>query len=157
MSHIHKDIDLTASVYIIYKAKVLLVLHKKLKNWLPVGGHVELHEDVQEALTREIREECGLNVTILAPPLPNIPNATDIKFLPIPAFFDIHKITDEHRHMNLSYFGISSTDEAILADGEHDDLRWFTAEEVDDPSWGIWPSIKFYAKKAIRYTQAHNA
>lgn len=154
MPHIHKDIDLTASVYIVHKDKVLLVFHKKFKNWLPVGGHVELHEDAEEALMREIQEECGLDVTILAPSLPNIPDATNIKFLPVPAFFDIHKITDEHRHMNLTYFGVSSTDEATLADGEHDDLRWFTAEEVDDSSRGIWPSVKFYAKEAIKHAQA---
>lgn len=37
MGHIHKDIDLTASVYIVHDAKVLLIFHKKLQSWLPIG------------------------------------------------------------------------------------------------------------------------
>ncbi len=157
MPHIHKDIDLVASIYIVYENKVLLVFHKKLQSWLPIGGHVELHEDTEEALVREIQEECGLDVTLLSPPWPQVPGVTDIKFLPVPAYFDIHKITDEHRHMNLVYFGTSSTDKAILAEREHDSLRWFTAQEVDYPLFTIWPSVKFYVKEAIKQAQAHKA
>lgn len=123
MPHIHKDIDLVASVYIVHNNRVLLVFHKKLQSWLPIGGHVELNEDAEETLMREIQEECGLNVTIISPPLPQVPDSTDIKFLPVPAYFDIHKITEDHRHMNLVYFGTSSTNRAILAEGEHSRAR----------------------------------
>ena len=153
MPHIHKDIDLVASIYIVYENNILLVFHKKLQSWLPIGGHVELHEDAEEALMREIREECGLDVTLLSPLRPQVPGVTDIKFLPVPAYFDIHKITDEHHHMNLVYFGTSSNNKAVLAEKEHDSLRWFTAEEIDEPSWKIWPSVKFYAKEALRQVQ----
>lgn len=157
MPHIHKDIDWVVTVYIIYRDKVLLVSHKKLQSWLPVGGHVELNEDAEEALIHEIREECGLEVKLLSQPLPRVPDATGIKFLPVPAYFDIHEITDEHRHQNLVYFGTSSTDKAILAEREHDALRWFTVQDLDEPSWKIWPSVKFYAKEAIKQTRARKA
>lgn len=150
MPHIHKDIDLVASIYIVNSNRVLLIFHKKLQSWLPIGGHVELHEDAEEALMREIQEECGLGVTLLSQPLPSVPNVTDMKFLPVPSYFDIHNISKDHRHMNLVYFGTSSTNEVMLAEKEHDAFRWFTAQEIDDPLWKIWPSVKFYAKEAIK-------
>lgn len=150
MPHIHKDIDLVASIYIVNSNRVLLIFHKKLQSWLPIDGHVELHEDAEEALMREIREECGLNVTLLSQPLPNVTDITDMKFLPVPSYFDIHNISKEHRHMNLVYFGTSSTNEVVLAEKEHDAFRWFTAREIDDPHYKIWPSVKFYAKEAIK-------
>lgn len=149
MAHIHKDIDLTACAYIVYAGKVLLVLHKKLDHWVPIGGHVELDEDADQALMREIQEECGLEVFLLGPEPPVIPGAMEVKFLHVPAYFDIHKFDDTHRHMNLVYFAVSMTDKAVLATGEHYELRWFTFEELDDPAFGIWPSVKFYAKEAI--------
>src|SRR3990167_8152418 len=83
MPHTHPRICWTTSVYIVYKNKILLVLHKKLKSWLPVGGHIELEEDRAEALKHEAREQGGWDITLLSPPLPNVPEATDIKFLPI--------------------------------------------------------------------------
>lgn len=92
MGHIHKDIDLVASIYIVHNKKVLLIFHKKLQSWLPIGGHIELNEDVFEALMREIKEECGLNVTLLSAALPEVPGISEMKFLPVPAYFDIHDI-----------------------------------------------------------------
>ena len=57
MAHIHELIDLTVSVYIVHKNKVLMIDHKTLGTWLPIGGHVELDEDTDEAIEREIKEE----------------------------------------------------------------------------------------------------
>jgi len=37
MPHIHKLIDFTVGALIICKNKVLLVRHKELRIWLPVG------------------------------------------------------------------------------------------------------------------------
>ncbi len=150
MPHIHKDIDLTVVVYIVHKNKVLLCFHKKLGAWLPIGGHVELNEDAEEALFREILEECGLKVKLLVAPLPVVPDAQFTKFLPVPSYFDIHSITMDHRHMNLIYFGVSESNETKLAEAEHDSLRWFSAEELDNPEFNVWPTIKFYAKEALK-------
>ena len=67
MPHIHDLIDLTVSAYIVYDDKILLMHHKKLGAWMQVGGHVELHEDTDEAIAREIEEECGVEVTFVEP------------------------------------------------------------------------------------------
>jgi 8-oxo-dGTP pyrophosphatase MutT (NUDIX family) len=60
MPHIHEKIDFTAETFIVYKNKVLLRLHDKYKFWASVGGHIELHEDPNEAAVREAKEEVGL-------------------------------------------------------------------------------------------------
>ncbi len=65
MPHIHEKIDFTAEVFIVHKDRVLLRMHDKFKIWLSVGGHVELDEDPIEAAVREVKEEVGLDVTIV--------------------------------------------------------------------------------------------
>ena len=71
MPHIHDLYDFVVSVFIVHKNKILLVYHKNYQEWLPIGGHIELNEDPEQALYREIQEECGLKVKILAetPPI----------------------------------------------------------------------------------------
>lgn len=68
MAHIHEKIDFTVSAYIVHPNldKILLVHHKKFNGWLQIGGHIELDEDSDMALMREIEEECGLKVELLA-------------------------------------------------------------------------------------------
>jgi len=60
MPHIHKLIDYTVALFIRHKNKVLLIHHKKLDRWLPPGGHIELDEDPDQGLFRELEEETGL-------------------------------------------------------------------------------------------------
>ena len=66
MAHINKLIDYTVVIYIVFENKVLLVNHKKLRKWLPLGGHIELNEDPEEAAIREAKEESGLDIEIIA-------------------------------------------------------------------------------------------
>ncbi len=54
--------DFVASGFLVSKEKVLLVKHRKLGLWLPVGGHIESDETPEEALRREAMEEAGLEI-----------------------------------------------------------------------------------------------
>src|SRR5687767_9813032 len=56
MAHIHEKIDFTVAVFIVQDARVLLVHHRKLNKWLPIGGHIELEEDPEQAALREAQE-----------------------------------------------------------------------------------------------------
>lgn len=150
MPHIHEKIDFTVGAFITHENRVLLVHHKELKKWLSVGGHIELDEDIEQALYREIEEESGLKppeIEILAEK-PDIKD-TDSKFLFTPSYVDIHKINEVHRHIVFVYFVKSKTGAAKLAENEHHEIRWFDDNELDDPKYQLIPKIKFYAKEAL--------
>ena len=59
--------DFVATGFIVRENKTLLVMHKKMGLWLPVGGHLEQHETPEEALHREAMEETGLEIKVGKP------------------------------------------------------------------------------------------
>lgn len=152
MPHIHELYDYTVTVFIVSPAgKVLLVNHPRYNKWIPMGGHVELDEDPEQALYREIAEETGLQVE----PLTNKPTieAPGIKFLPVPNYFDVHEANPPHKHIGLIYF-VKSISDAFVLSAEHTDMRWFTADELDDPAYALGPDVKFYATEALKLLAA---
>lgn len=147
MAHIHDKIDFVVTGFIVFQSKVLLILHKKLGLWLPPGGHIELDEDPEEALIREIQEELGIDVQIFGNKPERMTDRT--KFLYVPAFLDIHKISDGHRHIGMQYFCTTDTDKLTMNDGELSDYKWFSAEEIETSTLLI-PEVKFYAAEALK-------
>lgn len=147
MAHINELVDFTVTAYIVYRNKVLLIDHKELKKWLPVGGHIELDEDPDLALIREVKEESGLDVTVLAeiPPV----SQKNTKFLFRPEGVTVHDITKTHKHIDLIYFCKTSSSKVTLAEGEHNDIKWFSKKELDDTIYNLRPSVKYYAKMAL--------
>lgn len=150
MTHIHESIDFIVSIYIVHNDKVLLIKHKELGLWLPIGGHIELNEDPEEAILREVKEECGLEIEILS----TKPNLTfeDFKFLYPPAFIDIHKINDTHQHIGLEYFAKSKSDKVILNESEHTNIKWFNQEELKEKKYNLRGNVIFYSKEALKIT-----
>ncbi len=148
MPHIHELIDFVVNIYIVYKDNVLLIHHKELNKWLPIGGHIELNEDPEEALFREVKEECGLEIEILGEKPSIFSEGT--KFLYPPIFLDIHKISDTHRHIGLYYFAKTKSDNVILNEREHKRIRWFNERDLDSAEFNLSPAVKFYAKEALR-------
>jgi 8-oxo-dGTP diphosphatase len=59
MPHLHEKIDFTVAIFVVHDARVLVILHRKLGKWLPLGGHIELDEDPELAALREAKEESG--------------------------------------------------------------------------------------------------
>lgn len=147
MPHIHELIDFVVVAYIVHDGKVLLVDHKKHNMWLPVGGHVELNENPEEALMQEIQEECGLEVEIIGERPAVVGPQTQSLITPL--YMDIHNITDTHRHVSLVYFARALSVEAKLEEREHNAIRWFTRAELHDPTLTIRPHIRFYAEQAL--------
>ena len=130
MAHIHEKIDWVVTAFILHptEEKILLINHIKLGMWLPVGGHVELDEDPDQALAREIEEECGLEVEMLNEKNEDTPDA---KSLYRPHSVNIHAYNPEHQHIGLNYVARALTSEPRLAPEEHHDIRWFTREEIE--------------------------
>ena len=149
MPHIHDKIDFTVEVFIVYKDKVLLRKHDKYKIWLSVGGHIELDEDPNQAVLREVKEEVGINVKIADNRIFKSDTGKYNELIP-PRFLNRHYINDNHEHVTMVYFAISDTDEIKPSDDEKsEESKWFTAEELDDQSYGLKEGIRFYASKAL--------
>lgn len=151
MPHIHDQYDFTVTFFIVHDGKVLLVNHPRYQKWLPPGGHIELNEDPEEALFREIREETGLAVQILSSK-PGI-RSSGTKFLLTPNYLDVHEANPPHRHIGLAYFARSDSDQAVLSD-EHREIRWFSQSELADPDYALSPAIQFYGREAIAAAMA---
>lgn len=151
MSHIHDLIDFTVVAYIVFDSKILFIHHKKLNKWLPIGGHIELNEDPEQALFREIKEETGLNQTdlqILSSKPPH--NTLDQKFLFTPNLLDIHKISDTHQHIGLYYFIRSLTDKVRLEANAHHDIKWLSFPDLKNPKYQINDHIVYAAEIALQ-------
>lgn len=149
MPHIHELVDFTADVFIVCDNKVLLILHKKHNRWLQIGGHIELNEDPEEALLREAKEECGLDIEIIGKKEPNF-QVLDTKFLYPPTFMNIHKVNDTHRHVGLFYIAKAKSDKFVHNKEEHNDIRWFSEEDLEKPEFNISETVKFYAREALK-------
>jgi len=147
MPHINEKIDFTVSAFIVFQNQVLLIDHKTLKLWLPIGGHIELDEDPEQALFREIEEECGLEVEIVAEK-PDVASK-GTKWLYRPEYLDIHDINETHKHCAFTYFLKAKSDKVVLAEKEHNQIKWFSKQELDEEKYAIRPAVKFFAQKAL--------
>ena len=148
MAHIHDLIDFTVDVFITYQDKVLLIFHKKHNMWLQIGGHIELNEEPEQALFREVKEECGLDIEIIATK-PNF-NVLGTKFLYPPAFLNIHNINQTHQHIGMVYFAKAKSDVVTLNKTEHNDIKWFSREDLNNPEFKLNEAVKFYANEALK-------
>ncbi len=146
MPHIHDKFDFTVSVFIVYNDKVLLVNHPRYGKWLPMGGHIELDEDPEQAVFREVKEETGLTVTILGTK-PDF-KKTDTKSIFAPRYVDVHQANPSHKHIGLVYFAQAADDKHVLS-AEHTDINWLGLNDLDKPKYALTESLKFYCREAI--------
>lgn len=112
--------------------RTLLINHRKLKSWLPPGGHQD-DDTPNEAAIREVNEETGIDISGLIPSsermddmAERIPTPAHILFENIPAYQDI----PAHKHLDLIYRVRVPYQEPVQAEREHAGIKWFTEEEV---------------------------
>jgi len=160
MAHIHEKIDFTVAIFVVHDRKILLIHHRQLDKWLPLGGHIELDEDPEQAALREAKEESGLDVELLGERPPTTSPGT--RALIAPRFLDIHRINETHEHIGLIYWarprvGSSRGDDrtpqrgvpTTLAAAEHHDIRWCSLEDLDKLSPSMTGAVKWYCRRAI--------
>jgi 8-oxo-dGTP diphosphatase len=82
--------------------------------WDSIGGRVEKGESIDEALVRELQEEVGITPTAWA----LLETVSGIETHEGPAHLHIHVVTQW-----------SGRDPVMLGD-EHDEIRWFSLDEL---------------------------
>jgi 8-oxo-dGTP diphosphatase len=155
MPHIHDKIDFTVSVYIVCNDKVLLRYHDKARQWLAPGGHIELDEDPTETVIKEVQEEVGLKVEIVADEVKQFkgPAGVDLGLnLPLPLAINRHRMNENHEHVDFIYAAKSNSMDINPAEGEMVDpenFRWVTKDELLNMN-DVFDSVKYYASLALQ-------
>lgn len=126
--------------------KLLLIHHKKLNCWLPVGGHIEPNETPDEAILREFREEVGLSVELVTKSDVALGGTTK-ENLALPFYVNVHSVGD-HDHCCFFYICRINNHEGMNVNkGELNDSRWVGEGELEDPS--IPSDVRNIARKAF--------
>lgn len=128
--------------------RVLLLFHRKLRMWLPPGGHIEAHEDPLRALEREFEEETGLWVRPLARPARQLREPSVLP-LPRPHHLQVERIDGHHEHVDLVYF-CEVVGGRLRKNSESREVRWFT--EADLRSFPVTGNVRRYATQRLRVT-----
>lgn len=110
----------SVAVFVKYGGRVLLVHHKLLAKWLPVGGEIERGERPIEAAAREVKEETGLT-RLMFPPAYMRCDGAPSGFLA----YEEHDAGPKGLHMNFNFVAVADTDE-VTSDGS-----WFEHAWVD--------------------------
>lgn len=120
--------DLVVAGYTFHKDKILLIHHKKLGLWLPVGGHINENETPDDALLREIREETNLDVKILGNKGISLEGNVK-KNLAVPFHANVHSVGN-HDHCCFFYLCEALNPEKLKINNELDDFRWVSRNEL---------------------------
>jgi 8-oxo-dGTP pyrophosphatase MutT (NUDIX family) len=122
----------TATAYIVFGGRTLLLWHRGLRMWLPPGGHLEPNEDPVQGAMREALEEAGLEVEVIPPP--DLLRVARPLVLPPPAVILIEDIVrpDQpfHQHIDHVYFTRARRPVDFDAPVPHGLHRWVTFEEL---------------------------
>ena len=132
---------------------MLLVQHKKLDKWLPPGGHMDEGELPHECALREVKEEIGIEVTLINDKfLEPFASATEEEIpAPICIFHEtIEQYKDKPKHKHIDFIYLMEADEQTVTPlfAEITDAKWLTLEEI--LTYNTFPSLKAFAKKIIR-------
>ncbi len=121
--------SITATVYIVNDNRILLHKHKKYNTWFPVGGHLRSDELPHEAAIREVKEETGLDITLLE--TEHVANFDIGRVERIPEPFCLYHEDDiNEQFLDFIYIGISSQNQVEPNITESQELRWFSKEEL---------------------------
>jgi 8-oxo-dGTP diphosphatase len=115
----------SVAVYARRGDRVLVIEHRRLQTWLPIGGELEDGETPIEAAMRELHEETGLVGAFwpLAGALDGVP--------PGLIGYEEHQAGSKGLHMNF-VFATQVTDGAeVVPNEEFGDFRWVDRAELE--------------------------
>ncbi|MFB6172504.1 MAG: NUDIX hydrolase [Haloarculaceae archaeon] len=145
-----------ATVYVVNDGATALHEHDRLGMWLPPGGHLDRDELPHEAAVREVREETGHDVDLLAPR--GTVSSPTVESIPQPRRFllediDVHPDGHvSHQHVDFVYYG-RVADREIDPAGDDEAApgawEWFTAADLASNADRLEPDVVELGREAI--------
>jgi len=114
----------SVAVYARRGGEVLVIRHRRLGTWLPVGGELEAGETPLEAARRELREETGLEGTFRR--LVGACDGEPEGFLG----YEEHVAGAKGLHMNFVFVARVPAEQAIRPNDEFGEWRWVDREAL---------------------------
>jgi 8-oxo-dGTP diphosphatase len=98
--------------------EVLVILHRRLGTWLPIGGELEPGETPLEAAARELREETGMigRFLPLEGALDGVPNGL--------LGYEEHAAGSKGQHLNFVFVADVDADAVVVPNEELVEWRW---------------------------------
>jgi 8-oxo-dGTP pyrophosphatase MutT (NUDIX family) len=124
--------------------RVLLLFHRKLRMWLPPGGHIDRDELPDEAAVREVLEETGIRVALVGE------SGLPVEYprqLVRPEGIQLERISPDHEHVDLIYFAVP-TGGKLTESVECDRAGWYTLDEL--ARMGVSDEVRAWSARAVR-------